>query len=127
MEKLKVNEYVRTKTGIINKIIKYDEILERYLCENNYMVIDKYNEVGIPINDIVGHSENIEELLKIDDILLLLLPHINKKMLYIINEYTKGEFIFEDIKEKRIKILKILTKEQFEKNSYELEKIKKEV
>lgn len=118
MEEIKKGDYVRTKSGIIaratSSLYEYKDDYKQDF--DNDILNDWYNT-----EEIVKHSENIEELLEIDDILLLLLPKINKKMMYIINEYTKGDFIFKDIKEKKFKILKILTKEQFEEHSYKVE------
>lgn len=64
-EKISVNEYVRTKDGIIDKvIIEYDgkcnnpNCSEKHIsCKYNY-----YNE-----KDIVKHSENLIDLIDKDD------------------------------------------------------------
>ncbi len=56
-------EYIRTNIGVIDKIIKYDEILEEYWLEKG-QVIDINNGVGIYLKDIVKHSKDIKELVK---------------------------------------------------------------
>lgn len=114
MDEIKVGEYVRTKDGIIDKIIHYDNDTKLLRCENNNF-IDPFDNIAIPISEIVKHSFNIIDLIEIGDV-------VNGERILDItgdyihtNETDHNKFYLE----KHIK--RILTKEQYERNCYVLE------
>ena len=117
MDEIKENEFVRTKDGIIDKIFKFDEILNEYWCEKG-LVIDPENKIGTHLKDIVNHSFNIKDLIEEGDIVN------GQRVLYIEKEglvIEMADYIFPYISIKEIKIEEILTHEQYERNCYRLE------
>lgn len=122
-DKIEVNEYVRTKDGVIDKvIIEYDgkcnnpNCSEKHIsCKYNY-----YNE-----KDIVKHSKQLIDLIEVED-------YVNgSKVLAVMEDMKTGELHLEmtsnytneeigdcTIYDKDIKT--ILTKEQFEANCYKV-------
>ena len=102
---IEVGEYVRTNYGRICKVINNDYFMPRYLeCENE-MLIDRTN--------IVKHSKNIIDLIKVGD-------YINGRKVYKITSaciYCVGKAVQNKF---TINIETILTKEQYEKNCYRL-------
>jgi hypothetical protein len=119
MEKVDVNEYVRTKDGIIDKvIIEYDgkcnnpNCSEKHIsCKYNY-----YNE-----KDIVKNSKQLIDLIEVGDIVK---DKYNKYEVAFVkgdkiycNDYNLDDSLItlreQDIKE-------ILAREQFEANCYKV-------
>lgn len=122
MEEIKVGEYVRTKDGIIDKIFKFDEILNEYWCEKG-LVIDPENKIGTHLKDIVNHSFNIKELIEEGDYVngqrVLCLKKNNDECRDDIGtSYIDGIDIYLGYDEADIKT--ILTHEQYERISYRL-------
>lgn len=117
MDEIKENEFVRTKDGIIDKIFKFDEILNEYWCEKG-LVIDPENKIGTHLKDIVNHSFNIIDLIEVGDI-------VNRQIVvYIEGEglvVERAEYIFPYILIEEMEIKEILTHEQYERNFYRLE------
>lgn len=126
-KKIKIGDYVRTKKGIIDKVIKYDEILEEYWCEKG-MVIDINNKIGIHLKDIINHSRDIKYLIAEGDIIewesktgwyrglneVITRPETDGKLGVYAEEYDSLMFL-EDIN-----IQSIVTKEQFNQGSYKV-------
>lgn len=111
-EKICINEYVRTKTGKIDKVINNNYYMPQYIeCEKR--IVEKKN--------IVNHSFNIEELLGKGD-------YVNGHQ--IVDEVygeDDNDLYFEIeggynqakcIKENEIET--ILTKEQYERDCYKI-------
>ena len=130
---IEVGEYVRTKSGIINKIktinkygivTKYDDKEDKITIATNY-----YINSGLEVNedDIVKHSKNIIDLLKNGDILEIELSEEfvekeDKKILTQIGAVYTKETLQKDIDNGIItKILTILTKEQYTQNCYKID------
>ena len=122
MEGIKVGEYVRTKDGIIDKILNYSFGCNVWHCQNG-MCIDECNCIGVHLKDIVKHSKNIIDLIEVGDII----EWEYKELGYygineVINRFgTIGVYGIEYdnvISLKYITIKRILTHEQFEKNVY---------
>ena len=63
---IKVNEYIRTKRGIIDKAVK---ILDDYIFLKSKFFITEYGESStfIKKTDIVKHSPNLKDLIQKDD------------------------------------------------------------
>ena len=100
---IEVGEYVRTKSGKIDKVINNNYYMPQYIeCEKG--IVDKEN--------IVKHSKNIIDLIEVGDF-------VNRERILDItgdyihtNETDHNRFYLE----KHIKT--ILTKEQMEANQY---------
>lgn len=121
MKRIEVGEYVKTEDGIIDKvIIPYNgkcnnpNCSEKHIsCKYNY-----YNE-----KDIVKHSKQLIDLIEPGDILEIEEEGYEEK--YECLKSDKGLSIYVPISDyyKRIedlKIKRVLTKEQFRQNSYEV-------
>lgn len=121
MDKIEIDEYVRTTDGKIDKvIIEYKGKCnnsncncKHISCKNNY-----YDE-----KDIVKHSKNIIELIEVGDILeikedgVIAFVGLEKDTTTI----TYQEII-DEIKNETAELLSILTKQQYEQNCYVVEK-----
>lgn len=123
MEEIKVGEYVRTKNKGIKRI---DTIFEN-------KTINKYGyEIGsewdgklystIKITDIVKHSRNIIDLIEVGDILKLK----NGEKWEVQEHQGNGNWLqlewenVDDNEDFFKKVHSIITKEQFEENSYKV-------
>ena len=111
MEEIQVGEYVRTKKGSIGKFNFYGVDNELVYFKNNKGM------TCVTKNEIVKHSEFIEELIEIGD-------YVNGHKVEVIWEdadnYRFGgcDYMFQITGEE---IKSIVTKEQFESFSYKLE------
>ena len=65
-DKIEVGEYVRTKDGKIDKVEKFSAGLCIWYCENG-MNIDECNCIGTHLEDIVKHSKQLIDLIKVGD------------------------------------------------------------
>lgn len=136
MKELKVGYYVRTKFGIKqiyeinNKATKWKYLYKSTKQDGNNCIDLSF----LKEDDILKASENIIDLIEKGDILLLLDLEYNKK--YKAEVILNGEGFktvenyelcgllnleYELISNEHIKLLKVLTKEQFENNAYEVE------
>ena len=120
MDEIKENEFVRTKDGIIDKIFKFDEILNEYWCEKG-LVIDPENKIGTHLKDIVNHSFNIKELIEEGDIVNESLIVYKGKVASGKEKLLVGNHIINGMPLEVANIKTILTKEQYERNCYRLE------
>lgn len=123
---IEVGEYVRTEDGNIGKLV---EINKNYL---NYYKIDVKKEIQhIDTRDNyiytrdgfdLKHSKNIIDLIELKDIVEIqnLVGEDISFTFEIFNEETMADFL-KGIKDKEIKLISILTKEQYENNCYRLE------
>ena len=122
-DKIEVNEYVRTKDGIIDKvIIEYDgkcnnpNCSEKHIsCKYNY-----YNE-----KDIVKHSKQLKDLIEVKDVIKYRINNISTTL--ETKGYVEGivdisdEEMLQKIKsDKNYHILEILTKEIYMANCYKV-------
>ena len=112
---IEVNEYVRTKDGIIDKvIIEYDGKCNNSNCSEKHISC-KYNYYNE--KEIVKHSKQLIDLVEVGDIVNgfpILEPIYNGNTMYGIDEgYENFKRSFGDIKT-------ILTHEQFEANCYKV-------
>lgn len=118
---IKVGEYVRTKTGKIDKVINNNYYMSQYIeCEKG--IVDKEN--------ILKHSSNIIDLIEVGDII-----EINKEKYEVIYDesldklgvlipnrdclgirHSALEHIFMKYED-----ITILTKEQYQSNCYTVE------
>ena len=112
MEEIEVNEYVRTKDGIIDKVINSNFYMSIYVeCEKGLHLIES----------IVNHSKQLIDLIENKDVLKV---RIDKTiMVFGIDEDTsdiKYKELIENIENGEYELLEILTHEQFEQSSYKL-------
>ncbi len=147
MDKIEVGEYVRTKQGIIGKIISEvgmevygKDVIERCFVINNkgkrVLLLDlqhkyykgKENEYKVKSEDyIVKHSKKIIKLIDVGDVIVLKSDNRKYEVLKISYSPSKGEHIHiinplrmeggKDIFAEDIK--SIVTKEQFNLVKYE--------
>lgn len=114
MGEIKVGEYVRTKTGKIDKVINNNYYMSQYIeCEKR--IVEKEN--------IVKHSFNIKELIENKDIIKVKTKE-NAILMIGFDENTidiKYKEIIEEIEDGEYELLEILTHEQYERNCYRLE------
>lgn len=131
MEDIKVNEYVRTKKGKIEKIktVNHYGIVIKHNNDNDDIQkdINYYTESGLEINktDITKHSFNLIDLIEVGDYvngrLVLQIDYKNKNVCLLIPlTDTKANttimwYGYEDIQS-------ILTYEQYEANCYKINK-----
>lgn len=126
---IEVGEYVRTKDGFIRKVGEIDRCQE---CnEKIYISVDIIDglhfERSWHLKEIVSHSKNIIDLLEIGDIVkVYVFADISDDDSEAIETYYRIESKYEitelkeSVKMNYSKILSILTKEQYEQNSYKL-------
>ena len=131
MSKIKVGEFVKTKNGIIAKVIDKDRKLY-WFDRNVYKLYDlalDHIEIGKENKIIIKHSENILDLIEVGDVIKYKeLRHFSNYETrfnedYILGIHEEGELeaMKEEIKNKKIKLLAIITKEQLEKIAYKVE------
>ncbi len=116
---IEVNEYVRTKDGIIDKaIIEYNGKCNNSNCSEKHISC-KYNYYNE--KDIVKHSKQLIDLIENKDILKV---RIDKTIMFFgIDESTsdiKYKEIMESIENGECELLEILTHQQFEANCYKV-------
>lgn len=114
---LEVGEYVRTQGGDITKIKKYYAKTNLYECENGTYV-DKENNTVLHILHPVKYIKNFIDLIEVGDIVEI--KHDDWTKITDIDNEEMLDALKEDIEKHNFKILSILTKEQYEKNSYKL-------
>lgn len=112
---IKENEFIRTKTGKIDKVINNNYYMSQYIeCEKR--IVEKEN--------IVKHSFNIIDLIEVGDIVKLDDEFIEYRLIDVFDE-SIIEGLKQDIKT-GVKINSILTKEQYKRNCYTVEREKDE-
>lgn len=121
---IEVNEYVRTKDGIIDKvIIGYKGKCNNSNCDRKHVSCKSnyYNE-----EDIVNHSNQLIDLIEDADILKIKISEewVEKqdtiKFVVVGQTYTITE-IKECLEDGLFEIMQILTHEQFDADCYEVE------
>ena len=114
-DKIEVGEYVRTKDGIIDKvIIEYDEKCNNPNCDEKHISC-KYNYYNE--KDIVKHSKQLVDLIDVGDFVNgfpILEPIYNGNTMYGIDEG------YENFKKSFGEIKTILTGESYMANCYKV-------
>lgn len=110
---IKVGGYVRLKYGKIDKVINNDYYMQQYIeCEKGLY----------PRENITKHSNNILDLIEYGDVLKI---KEDNSIAYLGLTKPETTIILEDIieaiKEGKIELLEILTKEQYFQNCFRLE------
>lgn len=122
MDNLKVEEYVRTNDGIF-KVTKIDGLyiyLDKEYFDNQYQMM---RDVTFK-ERIIKHSFNIIDLIEVGDIVKLDDEFIEYRLIDVFDE-SIIEGLKQDIKT-GVKINSILTKEQYKRNCYTVEREKDE-
>lgn len=121
MEEIQVGEYVRTKDGRIIKFNKFGTL--RVGCTNpKYHKTIISNRSHYKYDDIVKHSRNIIDLIEVGDILKLK----NGEKWEVQEHQGNGNWLqlewenIDDNEDFFEKVDSIITKEQFEENSYKV-------
>lgn len=129
-KEIEVGDYIRlTRNQGINKIIDIDE--DGFLILENY-IADEWGDECIQIspqdikNEIIKHSENIFDLIEVDDIIQYRVNSFSKKKVGRVKKYidarSNKEYLgIEGFDIERIYIEKILTHEQYEQETYKVE------
>lgn len=109
---IEVGEYVRTKSGKIDKVINNNYYMPQYIeCEKG--IVDKEN--------IVKHSKIISEVVEVGD-------YVNGKLIHKIDKGENYCYLYygncKTFVDYQIKT--ILTKEMYESNCYTVEREKDE-
>lgn len=121
--KTEVGEYVRTKDGIIDKvIIEYDEKCNNPNCDEKHISC-KYNYYNE--KDIVKHSKQLIDLIEVEDIIKYRINNISttletKGYLEGIIDISDEEMLQKIKSDKNYHILEILTKESYMANCYKV-------
>ena len=110
---IEVNEYVRTKNGVIDKVDALYGMIENTVHLENQKWFDTKN--------IVKHRKQLIDLIENKDILKV---RIDKTIMFFgIDESTsdiKYKEIMESIENGECELLEILTHQQFEANCYKV-------
>lgn len=120
---IEVNEYVRTKDGIVDKvIIEYDGKCNNSNCDEKHISC-KYNYYNE--KDIVKHSKQLIDLMEVKDVIKYRINNISTTL--ETKGYVEGivdisdEEMLQKIKsDKNYHILEILTKESYMANCYKV-------
>ena len=110
---IEVNEYVRTKNGVIDKVDALYGMIEN--------TVHLENQKWFDTKKIVNHSKQLIDLIENKDILKV---RIDKTIMFFgIDESTsdiKYKEIMESIENGECELLEILTHQQFEVNCYKV-------
>ena len=119
MEEIKVGEYVRTRNNGIKRIdtIFENKTINRYGYECGSDWDGKWYSY-VKTTDIVKHSENIIDLIEVNDIVKVL--DIDWIRILKRDNEEEIEMFKEELEENNYKLLSIVTHEQFEQVEYKI-------
>jgi hypothetical protein len=116
-EKIEVNEYVRTKNGVIDKVDALYGMIEN--------TVHLENQKWFDIKNIVKHSKQLIDLIEVKDVIKYRIDNISTTL--ETKGYVEGivdisdEEMLQKIKsDKNYHILEILTKESYMANCYKV-------
>ena len=113
---LKENEYIRTDLGNILKYTgKEKEFIDKHLSISNKKDIEF-------LGTIVKHSKNITDLIEVGDVIEVHFPVRNTIRKIYADEYFKDSMILNGIISGNVILKTILTKEQYTRNCYTVER-----
>ena len=115
--KLEVGMYVRTKTGMIAKIIDKRDVSGSLHREEIVFILDNGNRLALHSQKVFKASRNIIDLIEVGDIITTNnlcgeVTHIEGDKIY--TTCYDGEYCYD------YQIQSIVTKEQFESMKYEV-------
>lgn len=111
-DKIEINEYIRNTFGVIYKVNSLNDL---------YFIEDKF------YNRIVKHSKNIKDLVQAEDVIVYTIKGLeHSTYIDIVKEHTDARTLKSKLRVRiysleQLNIKQILTKEQFENNSYKVE------
>lgn len=116
-DKIEVNEYVRTKNGVIDKVDALYGMIEN--------TVHLENQKWFDIKNIVKHSKQLIDLIEVKDVIKYRIDNISTTL--ETRGYVEGivdisdEEMLQKIKsDKNYHILEILTKESYMANCYKV-------
>ena len=119
MEDIKVNDYIRTKDGIIARVTRYDDLMLD--CDRDVFDLGYLAMMEIPVEYIqeyvMKHSKNIIDLIEIGDFVEIIAD--GQPLRCEVDEFDYKNKL-KDIGEEII-VKSIVTKEQFNSIKYKLE------
>jgi len=123
---IEVGEWIRTRAGHIHKITNiYPHYENEKLVYEEQIVELAGKHSGWKVYQlesiIVKHSKNIIDLIKVKDIIEVLDNATGENYITYIFDESMIEAVKEDIKDNHIKLLGVLTHEQFNSIAYRLE------
>lgn len=110
---IEAGEYVRTKNGKIGKVVSNNCYMEKYIkAEKNFIFC----------NSIVKHSKQLIDLIEVGDVLELreYIDYFKQSEKIGISDIDMLIDIKEAIKDKKIEVLSILTKESYMADCYKV-------
>lgn len=127
--KLKVGMYIRTNYGKIDKIFKITESYVQGVSQKDEFYVYAIDSIIKASFDIIDLIE-IGDAFKFKELRTRISNESNTKYYenYIFDVHNEQEFkvIKQEIRQGKIKLLEIVTRQQFEQMSYKLEEIKNE-
>ena len=116
-DKIEVNEYVRTKNGVIDKVDALYGMIENTVHLENLKWFD--------IKNIVKHSKQLIDLIEVKDVIKYRINNISttletKGYVEGIVDISDEEMLQRIKRDKNYHILEILTKEQYMANCYKV-------
>lgn len=121
MSEIKVGEYVRTKKGRIAKVCAYQD-LTTYDDKGISVTFHSFDTDKGTIADIevAKYSKDIIDLVTMEDIFKIKEGNIIAYIGFTNNYAEEYADFIEQVKNKKIELLEVLTKEQFLANSYKV-------
>ncbi len=115
-DKIEIDEYVRTKNGVIDKVDALYGMIENTVHLENLKWFD--------IKNIVKHSKQLIDLIEVKDLVCFKNKLQNsleneEMIIHIFNNETLQE-VKQAIDDEEIEIISILTKEQYIANCYKV-------
>ena len=127
---LKPNMYVRTKAGMISKIISKEDVSGSLHREEIVFILDNGNKLALHSHKVIKASHNIIDLIEVGDYVngCRVEEHAHEKgRLFVTYTYIGGkgfttyeDYSWELAKDREEDIKSIVTKEQFESMEYKV-------
>ena len=107
-KEIEMGEYIRTRSGYINKVTNNDFFMRRYLECSKDRLVDRDN--------VVKHSKLLSEVVEVGD-------YVNGKRIHKIDKGQNYCYLYYGNRKTFVdyQIKTILTKEQYERNCYKVE------
>lgn len=111
---IEAGEYVRTENGKIDKVVSRNYYIGEYIKAEKDFIFCK---------NIVKHSKQLIDLIEIGDILELseYVDYFKKSEKIGISDIDMLSDIKQAIRDKKIEVLSVLTKERYRANRYKVE------
>ena len=117
---IKVEDYVRTKSGFIGKVIgRHGGYGLHYELDVNKEIQENLMNGIVREDNITKHSFNLIDLIEVEDIVVMLDTKFNTKDYIFIDDNEMLKAVKKDLKD-RCELLEVLTHQQFEANAYKV-------